>query len=255
MVISHRHRFIFIKTTKVGGTSLEHMLDGLCGDEDVLTPHKHEVEGYRPRNWEGPFDVMPELRHIYRHEGQLHEGFRGWLRQQVKDRERFHEGIPAWQVRHRVASSIWNDYFKFTIERNPWDKAISRYYHSKSIYEPKYGRELTMDDWLDYFEQRLAQPWVTKSWGSEAPYNFPRYADSWTEELLVDRVLRYEDLDNELGAVFEQLGVNWPGQIPRTAKTGYRTDRRPYQEVLSDSQRERIAKACAKEIALMGYTF
>ena len=38
MIISHRHRFIFIKPKKVAGTSIEISLSRICGPEDVLTP-------------------------------------------------------------------------------------------------------------------------------------------------------------------------------------------------------------------------
>jgi hypothetical protein len=255
MVISHRHRFIFIKTTKVGGTSLELMLDKLCGPEDVFPPHWHPEEDYRPRNDRGLFNPLPELWKVLRHEGGLPKGYRTWVASMYSARERFHESLPAWQLKCRLPAEIWNSYYKFTIERNPWDKAISRYYHSKGVYEPKYGKELTMDGWLDYFERRISQPWVTKAWGSEAPYNFPRYADPWTDEVLVDKICRYENLDADMQEVFAKVGMPWPGSIPRKAKTGYRTDRRPYQEVLTDEQRERIAHACAKEIALMGYSY
>lgn len=255
MVISHKYRFIFIKTTKVGGTSLELMLDGLCGPDDVLTPHWHPEEGYHPRNHLARFNPLPELWKVLRHEGRLPKGYRDWVFRMYREQERYHESLPAWQLKCRIPAHIWNSYYKFTVERNPWDKAISRYYHSKGVYEPKYGKELTMDSWLDYFEGRIAQPWVTKAWGSEAPYNYPRYADPWTDEVLVDKICRYEQLEQDLQEVFARVGMPWPGAVPRKAKTGYRTDRRPYREVLTDSQRERIAKACAKEIALMGYTY
>lgn len=255
MIISHKYKFIFIKTTKVGGTSLELALNKLCGPEDVFPPHWHPEEGYEARNYQGEFDPFPELFKMAQHEKGLSERALNSTRQQWSSRELFHESLPAWQLKCRLPASIWNSYYKFTIERNPWDKAISRYYHSKGVFEPKYGKELSMDSWLDYFEARISQPWVTKAWGSEAPYNFPRYADPWTDELLVDRICRYEDLDSELKQVFEHVGLPWPGALPRTAKTGYRKDRRPYREVLSDEQAERIAKACAKEIALMGYSY
>jgi hypothetical protein len=38
MVISHRHRFIFVKTARTAGTSIEIFLSTHCGAGDVLTP-------------------------------------------------------------------------------------------------------------------------------------------------------------------------------------------------------------------------
>ena len=38
MIISHKHKFIFIKPQKTAGTSVELLLSRICGPEDVITP-------------------------------------------------------------------------------------------------------------------------------------------------------------------------------------------------------------------------
>ena len=38
MIVSHAHKFIFLKTKKTAGTSIELALTELCGPEDVITP-------------------------------------------------------------------------------------------------------------------------------------------------------------------------------------------------------------------------
>ena len=38
MIISHKHKFIFIKTRKTAGTSIELFLSRFCGPEDIITP-------------------------------------------------------------------------------------------------------------------------------------------------------------------------------------------------------------------------
>jgi hypothetical protein len=137
MIVSHKYKFIFIKTAKVGGTSLELYLSDECGKNDVFPPFGESEKAHNSRNYKGLFNPLPEtffrLKHFYsyRKKGIVHT---------IKDLfklNKFFEPMPAWQVRARVKKYIWDAYFKFTIERNPWDKAISRYYHSKAVYEPK----------------------------------------------------------------------------------------------------------------------
>jgi len=38
MIILHIHKFIFIKTRKTAGTSIEIFLSQFCGKDDILTP-------------------------------------------------------------------------------------------------------------------------------------------------------------------------------------------------------------------------
>jgi hypothetical protein len=38
MIISHKHKFIFLKTRKTASTSTEFALNEICGPEDVVTP-------------------------------------------------------------------------------------------------------------------------------------------------------------------------------------------------------------------------
>ena len=47
MIISHKYRFIFIKTVKTAGTSIEIARSRFCGDRDVITPISPQDEAAR----------------------------------------------------------------------------------------------------------------------------------------------------------------------------------------------------------------
>lgn len=201
MIISHKYRFIFVKTLKTAGTSIEVFLSHHCGMHDVLTPIIPHVEPHRPRNYEGFFNHMP-----------------------------------AAQIRDRVGPDVWNCYFKFCVERNPWDKTLS-YYH---MMNHRRGGGLT-------FDQFLAE--------GDFPINYPKYTEPGDPaQVIVDRVLRYERLNEELAEVFGRLGIPFNGSLGVNAKSEYRTDRRPYREVYTPCQFDLVASVFARELDLQTTT-
>lgn len=202
MIISHKHKFIFIKTVKTAGTSLEIFLSQQCDPLDVVTPIVPHVEPHLARNHEG----------YYNH-------------------------IPAFQIRHKIDPKIWQSYYKFCVERNPWDKTLS-YYH---MVNNRSGNKIRFTDFLAKKQLPLNYPWYTE------PSN--------PNKIIVDYIIRYEHLTHELLKVFQKLGIAFDGSLGVNAKSEYRTDRRPYQEIYSPEQAKLVGDIFQQEILLHGYKY
>lgn len=228
MIVSHRHKFIFIKTVKTAGTSIEVFLSQYCGENDVVTPIRPHVEPHRARNYQGLWNPFPE---IMRNKGR---GIRGVVTKLLKKRK-FYNHIPASVARQRIPAKIWNSYFKFCVERNPWDKTLSHYH----MINDRAGGGISFDDYIEKGNYCI---------------NFPKYADS-KGHLLVDKVLKYESLMDDLAVVFPELGIPFGGSLGVRANSEHRKDRTPYQNVFSSRQREIIERAFAREIEMHGYVF
>lgn len=89
MILSHEHRFVFIKNQKVAGTSIELFLAQHCGPDDVITTRG------------GPF----------------------------QNAQRTEVHAPAHLIRKQVGGRIWADYFTFCFDRDPVSKTISAYHY------------------------------------------------------------------------------------------------------------------------------
>ena len=88
------------------------------------------------------------------------------------------------------------------------------------------------------------------------PLNFPSYTEPRNpNKLIVDRVIHYENLTKELGGVFQDLGIPFAGTLGVNAKSEYRTDRRPHQEIYSKKQAKLIRDVFQQEILLHGYKY
>jgi hypothetical protein len=68
---------------------------------------------------------------------------------------------------------------------------------------------------------------------------------------LVDHVIRYENMDQDLRLLESRLGIDTI-TMPR-AKGQFRKDRRHYSKVLSAEARSIVERVCANEIRYFGY--
>jgi len=229
MIISHKYKFIFIKTAKTAGTSIEVFLSKYCGEQDILTPIDPPIEPHIARNYSGLFNPLPEI---------VEERFCN-VRRTIGDlvrRRKFYNHIAARIVKARVPKDVWNTYFKFCVERNPWDKTLSHYYWLKN-------RRVQKQTWQEYLIQ------------GQFRLNYQLYTDRKGMKIIVDHVIKYEHLDDELAEIFKNIGIPFSGNLSVRAKSEYRKDRRPYWEVFTREQKEIIAQAFEKEIRLHGYEF
>ncbi len=119
MIISHKYRFIFIKTRKTAGTSIEVTLSKYCGEEDVITPIDPPEEGHEPRNF-----WIDEARGV-----------------------KFYNHMPAREIRALVGPDIWNSYFTFCFERHPYLKTVSLFRMHRSNFRGN-KTAYTFDRWM-----------------------------------------------------------------------------------------------------------
>ena len=228
MIISHKHKFIFLKTAKTGGTSVELALRSLCGPQDVITPIDDE-EGVNL----GPGAQNYETAARFLSRDWLYR-----LKCQLRRRsapKHFYNHIPGWRVRARIGEDVWNSYFKFCFERNPWDREISLFFFRR-------GRDGNADTFAGHLET-LKRRRIT---------NWDIYSQAGRPA--VDFVGRYENLEADLKLALQKCGIDWTCELPR-AKSRFRTDKRHYREFYDERSRDMVGDVYRSEIEYFGYEF
>jgi hypothetical protein len=233
MIISHEHKFIFLKTKKTAGTAIEAALSELCGPRDVITPYREESEqdrkGLPPQNYRIEHPLKPKRplwrKLLMRPERYYHHSVG------------FYEHMPASRVRDYVGEEVWRSYFKFAFDRNPWDRQVSWYlYKTKSkAVRPSF----------EQFMRSRRRAYVS---------NYAIY--TLDGALAVDFVGRYERLEEDLNAALVKAGV--PGcnvKVPHTNVTPNKDHAHDYRSYYSPDTRALVADWYQPEIALLGYGF
>jgi hypothetical protein len=231
LILSHRHRFIFLKTGKTAGTSVELLLRRSCGPDDVITPvavADEQLAGVLgvggPQNW------TPRRPSVAQR--PLGIARRALGRPPLRRRDEFWNHMSASAVRNRVAEKTWDDYLKFTIVRNPWDRVVSAYFWAIRDSGPSRVA-------LDRAISRAGRSWQVYTIDGR---------------LAVDEVIRYECLADDMTRVHRQLGLEGPVELPR-AKSSSRPAWAAVERVLTDDDIVRIGELAHHEIEMFGYRF
>lgn len=241
MIISHKYKYIFIRTNKTAGSSIEIALSRFCGAEDITTRDLPEEEALKKkqgvrtgRNYKIPF-------HRYSwHDWK--ETIGKTLRGEKRKTRRYYNHSSAAEIRRLAGETVWNNYYKFCFERNPWDRAISYYYF---ILEQRRIRGKETPSLSEFIAGRGLDP--LKKHGIN---NY-----MLDGKIVVDRVCLYENLEAELEYVCNyKIGLPEIPPLSR-AKGSFRKDRRHYRDILHKNDRDIIARMFSKEIELFGYEY
>lgn len=166
------------------------------------------------------------------------------------DERKYHKHSKASDVR-KILGNDWNEAFKFSFVRNPWDLMVSSYHWWLKVAEqfPSLAEQTSKVKALpDFFA------FVRSPYGSEMINEQPgRDMLDWISEdgeIIVDLVGRYETLDQDWLQVCQALKVE---PVPLTREN--RVERGDYRSFYDDATRKLIGDRFAGTIARFGYEF
>ena len=166
-IISFKHDFIFIKTRKTAGTSIEIDLSPVAGADAVVTPIQPPAPGHVPRNYLDD-DGQPL----------------------------FFNHMAAREIRQKLGQRRFSAMTRFCVEREPVEKCISHFHMlcNSPLHNPdgSYHR-----DWQRYCEEGRF-PIDVNHYSARTPEG---------RVLLVDHILRYDRLERDLPALMARLGL------------------------------------------------
>ena len=217
MLLSIKYNFLFVHIAKTGGTSVRDSL--------------------QPLRWRDPWYYAMGLCHRLNRLSGDRIGMK---------LPRHAKAILAKEI---LPETFFDDLFKFTFVRNPWDVQVSSYHHIlRSWPQLAEGRE----EFKDFLRWRFSpeRPFGTHLEDSNRLQTDYLVDLNW--EVIVEFIGKYENLQGDFDAICKRIGVPAPTLGHKKKSTDRKKDYRSYYD---DDTVEIVAKHFARDIEILGYTF
>ncbi len=213
MLVSHRKHFIFTKTVKTAGTSVESYFEPYC------MPDKEWQECHVRDEYVSEAGII---------------GYRGI----DSSGSTFYNHMSARRIHDLIGQDIWDHYFKFTVVRNPFDKLISGFFMFEEVNEN-----------YSYIEQ--FRSWIRKGGAGGVIVDRDKYLIN--EQECIDYFIRFENLHEGIKHVCERLSIPFePSRLPEFKK-GIRSHIIPIQDYYDHETEQIVRKIYAWELKRFGY--
>ena len=225
MLVSHRKRFIFLKTVKTAGTSIEVYLERYC-----LPPDE-------------PYEATEQRAEIVTPAGII--VYRGPQAQRTGCS--FYNHMSAQEVWSALGADTWSEYQKVSCVRNPLDRLVSLFWF---LINPEFRNQMNM---APFSETRATfQTWCyqqLKTGRLRSPLKILQVDG----ELAVDLLIRFETLLSDLEHVCSKLDIPFePSRLSRY-KSAERVSDVHFTEYYDYALASAVRHACLIEIEAFGY--
>jgi hypothetical protein len=219
MLISHVRKFVYLKTIKTGGTSVEIYFEPWC-----VEPGKRMQERHFRDAESSPWGVV---------------GSRGEQNDPI-----WYNHAPARQIRELIGEALWHEYYKFGVVRNPFDKVVSLFWFNTA---PPVRELLTHAD-FSVVRKTFAE------WIRLASLPLDRSIYTIGDEPALDYFVRFEALHAGLECVCRHLAIPWEPERLGRYKSEYRARKEHFSEYYSPDAAARVRNEFAWDLEYFGYS-
>jgi len=217
MLLSPKHRFLFVHIAKTGGTSVR----------AALTARRWADP------WYWPMFLCSRFSHLSRH--------------RIGTKFPRHAKVVA--AKELLPKAYFDALFKFAFVRNPWDLQVSSFHHIRRERPQYLGGHDRFADFLRWKldPERPYQFHVDTSIELQTDYLIDLHGN-----IVVDFIGRYEHLEQDFQTACDGIGLRRIA-LPHRRRAADREH--DYRRYYNDFTRELVAHHFARDIALLGYDF
>lgn len=217
MLLSVKHRFLFVHIAKTGGTSVRAALQA----------------GRWRDPWYWPMFLCSRMSHLSGH--------------RIATKLPRHAKVVA--AKELLPRDFFDQLFKFAFVRNPWDLQVSSFHHIRRERPHYLGGHEDFEGFLRWKldPERPYQYHIDTSIERQSDYLI-----DLSGQVVVDFIGRYERLEGDFAEACRRIGIPAPG-LPHQRQA--RDRRKDYRGYYSDATAELVARHFARDIEILGYHF
>lgn len=220
MLISEKHKFIFIHIAKVAGQSVTNALMPYAAKPwqrslNVLCPYRYQLKLYSKLKQYGGISFMPQP---------------------------FPDHVHSSIVREKMGKEVFRSYYSFAFVRNPWAWVLSNYTYGLS--NPRHSRHDLYKS-FDSFSEYLM--WHCRE---DRKIKFQRdYVCDDQGNVIIDFVGKQERLANDFSIICKTIGVQT--SLPTLNVSRHSN----YRESYTNETRLLVRETFKEDIELFDYEF
>jgi len=209
-MISDKYKLIFVHIPKCGGTSIESL---------IWKDHERNEKNL----WMGFLD---KYYNKYQTGGLQH--------------------LKALQIRHHIGRKKFNQYFKFSLVRNPYARSVSQFRYMKKREDLRNFIGLNIDDtFLAYLRKIHSRSHV--QWEQQVSFLYDYYGNC-----LMDFVGRLEDINGLIDCLNSRTNLPPIKKIPHLNNSDSAYN---YKKHFCQESREIVEDLYKEDIDILGYSF
>ena len=233
VLISHKKKFVFIKNIKVAGSALEAVLSKYCYHDEkickLIEARTCSNNGYRPYLYE-----------INTKDGFISGG--GKTRPTDVIKHKLAQHARSILIQNKFPNSFDN-YFKFCIVRNPYDRIVSRFNWDKrcNILNKNVSfKQYILHQNLEGRVNRMNEDWFDRC----TIYGKP----------CCDYYIKFDNLEDGIKEVFNKLNINENPNIKKININPIKPNIH-YSKYYDDKLKEIVYNNCKEEIEYFNWNF
>lgn len=230
MLVSHRHKFIYFKTHKTGGTTIEAYFEPYC-----INPSEPYHFSHARTEYVSDYGII---------------GARGSM--DFVNSAKYRNHMSAQSIEKAIGSERFQQYYKFCAIRNPFDQMVSCFYFRR---QPKkaewigriFSRKKRTIDLISEFRN-----WVYDNRNKKIIDDTSRFMIDG--KICVDYFIRHEDFNRGIQEVCSKTGIPFEEHQIKKLKGGLRDQSIGLQEFYDKQTLEIISDMYSLELDYFGYS-